>query len=822
MSRRLFLSGLVATVVLLAAPGLAQALFTQVTVNPSQIPAGVNTTITVIVGVTDPTAFVPQSAQLERLRADGGWDPLGKIDLEGQSGNVFTFTKTVNEPAARKKVYRVAAAFKKEGREYTPVFQVAVGQTVVPSNQDVVVPGPSGSGLSVTVPANSLTGPALVGISPAPPESISAPSSLERVATVDLVFVPASPLDGPKLTAPLILSVPAPAGTPAGAHFDFVVEGLGDSPTGGLTKQLFPVDEGIVSGGQIVSNTTNPVLPGFFGGGVVGVLLVPGSGYVIGRVVDGSDASRHGVRLRDTTTNEAWFSDVNGNFIVRVAQASNDYVIEAIDGFRCVRLSPSLTGNLTNTTDGTNTTISGQIHKTLTNPIVLATDNSGSPTRDGIRNGGFEVGAPTKCWASLTSGQLIQSGASAYRDAFNFTPAITIDPSEGNWMAALTSTSSTIEQTFLLPTLYDGTPASDFKKFRFDYVFACTGTCPAPASNNIGLQADILPASGSTPLVSLSPAPTFRQFNGQLGWRTGEIDVRSIAAGTQVRIRFTVTGAAANTVALIDNVRFDTVVVTANIITGATTTEPDVRQHIRDANEILSQAGVNVRIRRVNPSVNPLDGTCNPSSLDFFGTDGTDVTWTTQQLPPPPDLSSRSWGNRTAEVRALTCLGPRNYPSDPVSDVHVYYVNLLKDVNNSSPIYGVAVTPEDYLGESYPTPLSYNAADPFNYFNDSAILVASLSSLPATDPNRAKETPAHELGHLLLHATQAGDLVEHNAPYGNIMTSSVCLPRYGTSKCSARPILREDPAAAPPFLQESNFQLPNPPPRPACPVTCPR
>lgn len=704
---------------------------------------------------------------------------------------------------------------------------------MAPGNQNVVVPGPEGSGLSVTIPANALVGSAFVSIAPAPASAIVAPTPLQRVATVDLVFTPTSPLDGPNLTAPLILSVPAPAGTSPGAHFDFVVEGLADSPTGGLTKQLFIVDTGIASGGQIVSDTTNPVLPGFFGGGVVGVLQVSGTGYVIGRVVNGQGTGLYGVRVVDTNTNESWFSDFDGNFIVRVAGPGDVYNIEAIDGFRCVKAT--LPGDLDVVTDGTRTFVpSGctegaagcEEHKTLTNPLVLTTDNSTTPTRSGIRNGGFEkdpttVGVPTNCWASLTTGQLIQRGASPYRDSFNFTPAITIEPSEGDWMAALTSTNTSFEQTVLLPSLIDGVPQSDFKQLRFDYIFACSGSCPAPTGNTIGLQAEVLTPPTGPVLSSLSPPPTFKQFNGQLGWRTGEINVRTITAGTQVKVKFTVTGAAANTVVLIDNVRFDTTVVTANILTGATTTQAQVQQQIRDANVILSQTGTNVRVRRINASVNPVNATCNPGgNFNFFGSDagspdnGTNITYTTDTIPALPNPNAREAGVRTGEMRALTCLGPITQPTtEPNSDVHVYYVNDLFDAGAVK--YGVAVTPEDYHGENPLTlvPLIYNASDPSNVFNDSAILLPTLDGLPPNDPNRPKETPAHEFGHLLMHRTIAEDTIEHGSAYGNILTRNVCLPRYGTTKCNARPILTT--------TQEVEFNLPDPPPADFCRVSCP-
>ncbi|MGH7228539.1 MAG: ImmA/IrrE family metallo-endopeptidase [Nitrospiraceae bacterium] len=815
----------------LAWPAIATAApaITSLTGTPTLFPPKVKTNVVFTITVTDPTLNT-NSAQLERQQDDGSWKVFSPIGLKPTSTPIqYSGQLKFNESAGGRIRVRLRATFRgaDNNKYFSPVLELSVGTVVQPSNQDVTIPGPAGSGVSITVKANSLHGSASVGISPAPASAITAPSPLTRVATVDIVFQSASP-EGPNLTAPLLISVPAPAGTPPTAHFHFVQEVLADSPTGGLTSQLLIVDSGIVSGSQIVSDTANPILPGVFGGGVVGVLRVPGSGYVIGRVVDSTSTGLYGVRMVDTQTSVIWTSDTNGNFIVPVG--GSDYKIQAIDGFRCVkRDAPTTAVLLTDTSDGSIQNINNETYKTLTNPLQVITDNTASPTRPGIRNSGFELGVPTTCWRSLTAGQLVQRGSSPYRDAFNFNPAITIEPSEGKWMAALTNTQTTFEQEFLLPSLIDGTPDSDFKKLRFDYIFACTGTCPTPSSNAIALQAVIVPSS---PSVSVSP--TFKQFNGQLGWRTAELDVRNITAGTQVTLRFTVTNATSNTVVLIDNIRFDTVSITADIVTNPPphvalpqpgepdipnpTTAPLVEDYVGHANEILSQAGIKLRLKLpVNPT-SPANSSCNSGGIDFF-VPLFDPTSGTPNDPAGMDIeatgSQAPWG-RSAALKALTCLGPTAQPTDPVSNLHVYFVNLL--VHSSGPKFGVAVSPEEYSGNPAGTVLTYDASNPFDAFNASAIVLSALTTnapiyhYSPDDKNRERETLAHEMGHVLLHTITAASSLEHNSALLNLMNDAACSPRYNTTQCASRPFFTN--------AQAAQVDPPNPPLGPRCPVTC--
>jgi hypothetical protein len=486
---------------------------------------------------------------------------------------------------------------------------------------------------------------------------------------------------------------------------------------------------------------------------------------------------------------------------------------------------------------------------------------SWNPVFAGLRNSGFEAGSDT-CWTASSGAtvDLLQAGAPpspAFRDLFGFNTAIA--PAEADQAITIRTNNATVEQRIKVP--------KGVTTLHFDFNFGCLAsntTCNAPASLttvasrlDIQFRAELVLPSGFT--TTLTDTTTFTQqmrgFGGQLGWRTGKLELGGIqvpnpangnaleslpGSSVPITIKFTATNLATtpniDAAVLIDNVRFDTVFMVANIIkdgqTSATaaTSAADVKQHIRDANELLSQAGTNVRLRKPVQTIDTGAASlsaCNPDTFTFVGAGEFTNTATKSVTIDGVTKKVRSDATVPVELRPFSCFGTSAHPDVPTSDVQIFYVDSIQDTALGLPVvYGVAVTPEDYFGESPPTELNYNAADPLtNGFNGSAIVLSHL-----TDPDRAMETPGHELGHLLLHKfvinsrPVAGSTLEHASTdrlsevglppdIENIMTDKQCV---GTSSapCTARVFLSA--------TQANRWELPGPPPGPTCPnVTCP-
>src|SRR2546430_14244534 len=110
---------------------------------------------------------------------------------------------------------------------------------------------------------------------------------------------------------------------------------------------------------------------------------------------------------------------------------------------------------------------------------------------------------------------------------------------------------------------------------------------------------------------------------GQTGWRTGSVNLSAFAGTTTpitVELLFSADDRGDNiydTHVLVDNIRVATWWVDAKIISGAAADVARVQNEVRGANEILSQAGLNIRLRSVRTIADP------GGLLD------TDLTWST-------------------------------------------------------------------------------------------------------------------------------------------------------------------------------------------------
>jgi hypothetical protein len=149
------------------------------------------------------------------------------------------------------------------------------------------------------------------------------------------------------------------------------------------------------------------------------------------------------------------------------------------------------------------------------------------------------------------------------------------------------------------------------------------------------------------------------------------------------------------------------------------------------ANEILSQAGVNVRIR--NPEGTRID-------------DAQDLLVLTVTSPEFEDTGL--FVQTEAEARLL---GIKR--SATATDLNIYYVKSLVDINIlDDEVVGIAIGPDDY----YATEITTNTG----------IVIAK--GRPAGTANldayrRVPETLAHEIAHVLISPDRPRSVLEHGA-----------------------------------------------------------
>jgi len=213
---------------------------------------------------------------------------------------------------------------------------------------------------------------------------------------------------------------------------------------------------------------------------------------------------------------------------------------------------------------------------------------------------------------------------------------------------------------------------------------------------------------------------------GQTGWREGSVNVSAFAGtGTPINVDlvFSANDAGDNifdTHVLLDNMRFSTVFIDAKIITGATADHARVEQEVRNANEVLSQAGINVQLRNVQTIADP------GGLLDL------DITWT---------------GTLTAEEGTAVGLSR----SGVATDMNYYYVRSLTGLG----ALAITLGPDDFSD--------------VNLLTNSGILMSDTVT---------PETLAHELGHILISPDSAGSVLEHNVGVANnIMNTPRTVPR---------------------------------------------
>ncbi len=576
-------------------------------------------------------------------------------------------------------------------------------------------------GTSVTIAPDSVPYEVFVDSRAVPASEVAAPlGDLEFTGAMSVTFEPA--VEGTDLAppaAPLQLSMPAPATTTA-SQFVLGQQLPVDSPAGptpGLTEQLVATDTASLADGQMV--TQADVFPGAFGGGLFVFVANHGSGFAQGTVSD-AGGPRAGAVVSNNTNTLVSITDGAGRYNLYIN--GGPFTVTGFDPFRGSGGSA-----------GGSIAVSGS---TVTVNLPLTPLAAAPNTRDGVRNGGFERGDLSN-WA--------MTGAATARQQLGPTSSgVIIRPTEGEWMAdintgtnAVGGVGSSLKQAFVVP--------AGVRTFRFDFNFVSEefpefvgsvfddsfrALITTPNGQSTFAQVSVNNSQGFT-LIGDCGFPDGDSTCGQTGWRQGSVNLSSFSGtGTPITVEllFSSNDAGDNiydTHVLIDNMRFSTVWIDAKIVNGATADMARVQQEIRNANEILSQAGLNLRLRGVQTVADP------GGLLD------TDITFT---------------GTLTTEEATLVGLAR----SATATDMNYYYVRSLTGLA----ALAIALGPDDFSD--------------VNILTNSGIIMSDTVT---------PETLAHELGHIVISPDAAGSVLEHGVGVANnIMNTPRTVPRNVVSR----------------------------------------
>ncbi|HKQ52559.1 MAG TPA: hypothetical protein VJT74_09330 [Pyrinomonadaceae bacterium] len=597
-------------------------------------------------------------------------------------------------------------------------------RTPIPAGTGATVMGPDGTRL--TIQPNSVPYDVFVDIKSVPASAVEAPlGALEFVGAVEVTFEPAAELESALLappSAPLTLSIPAPAGLTTSKFVvgeQLSVDAI-DQETPGLSPRLMATDTATLSGGQIVTEAN--VFPGIFDGGTFVFVANHGSGFATG-VASDLKGPQAGVVVSNNTNTLVSVTDGGGNYQLYINGGPFN-----VTGFDPLKGSSG--------TGSGNIAVSGS---TVTANINLTPLASPPVTRDGIRNGGFERG-DLSSWSTVGSAEatnvFISSGPGRVR----------LTPTEGFWMAdvstggnAVGGVGSGLKQKFKVPagaktlTFDFDFISEEFPEFvntPFDDSFRAVITT---SDNQMTFAEVSVNQSGGYKLIGDCGFPGGDTTCGHTGWTTGSVDL-SAYAGTNtpitVELLFSAIDAGDNiydTHVLIDNIRFSTVWIDAKFGLVALADRDRVLNDILFANEILSQAGINLQLTdaRLITNVNGLVP---------------DVTF-------KRDCSSCKFVP-TADIISL--LGDSR--SSTATDVNTYYVSsMIETTRPAREVIGLTVSPDDYLG--------------VDILASSGIILTD----GAADCEPEGRALAHELGHLLISPQRAEDFLEHKAGRANFM-----------------------------------------------------
>jgi hypothetical protein len=578
-------------------------------------------------------------------------------------------------------------------------------------------------GTSVTIAPDSINYEAVISIAPTEPSDIVAPlGDLRMVAAVEIIFQPTDErAHFLPPSVPLQISVPAPPDMPEGAELIVAQQVLTDfigETESGLREQLVPVDMASVMGGNIVTQTD--VLPGIFGGGVFAIVQASGSGFATGTVSEEEcsfvvcrNVPRPGVRVSNDTNTLVSITNADGVYILFIT--GGPFTATGFNPFR--GSSGSANGNIA--VDGSTVTANIRLSP-LTSPPI---------TRDGVRNGGFER-SNLSSWATAGAVHIsAQLGPTS--------TGVVIRPTEGQFMAdintgpgAVGEVGSSLKQRFIVPAgveilqLDFNFVSEEFPEFvgtAFDDAFRALIT--APNGQTTIARVSVNQSGGFTEIGDCF-FPGGDNTCGQTGWRTAAVDISGFA-GTNIPIIMELLFSASDvdddlfdTHVLVDNIRFGTVFVDAKIINGANANQARILADVLQANEILSQAGLNVRLRNTRTINDPgslldTDHRLNVDCRTLFIFDCKFV--------------------RTAEERQL--LGLQRSAS--ITDLNVYHITSF----TGSSAAATAIGPDDYH--------DVGIRETGIIMTDNVVLVPEALAL------------AHEIGHILISPDKAGSSLEH-------------------------------------------------------------
>jgi len=765
----------IAAAVLAAGPTWALPAVQQVNTNPSQLELNVRTEVKITAVITDRGEIFSGAFNLERLNPDGTVRVLGQLKDDGSKGDAqagdgtFTLVQNFNETATGLVRLRIGglvvlhsdktAKLRIESAEFT----IPVG-VVLQAGFGGTIPGPGGT--SVTVQPGTFSAPVIVGIAPAPAGKIVAPLSLPAgglpftlVAAVDLI-VEAATFSGQTGPAafPLEISVPLPAGV---TDTEFIVgeQVLIDSLAGtpGLQLQVVPRALAAPTGGNIVTQPS--ALPGIRNGGVYAVLGGLGSGIVTGTVFNpGGTTPAAGVVVSNDTNTGVTITNGAGQYSLFIS--GGPFTLTAFHPFQGT--TGTATGNITvpgSTVPNVNITLAP-----LANPPV---------TRPGIRNGGFER-CDLSSWQFTGAAEVVQSfGPTAAVTNFVFTNpdtgqqyatthpgGVTVLPREGACMAVVDTggqagqVASSLKQTFRVPagarTLridfnYVSEELPEWQGSQFQDPFRVLVT-PAGGSQTTVLEVTVdnvgPEGPGGFTIIGDCGFDGGDPTCGMTDWRTASVDLSQFAGqNVTIELLFTVTDVGDNifdTRVFVDNIRFGTVFVDAKIASGASADLNRVDTDVVNATEVLSQAGLNVRLRNETFQL-----IANPGGLldpDLSYTEGTNGCANPAQRD----------GQRTQEEIDLLAL----LRSPTQTDVNLYYARTAFRSDNAQ-LSGYAIGPDEYCNQ-------------VNILTNSGLLLMDRA-LTIGSPGIL----AHEIGHLLISPDNALSNLEHGvADSMNFMNGS--------------------------------------------------
>lgn len=632
---------------------------------------------------------------------------------------------------------------------------------------------------------------------------------------------PIGELENPRNSVDVQLPTTLPDGTEIVVARQLVVDTVTFGPggtfiVGAPTTQLVPVAMATVAGSTI--STVPSDLPGINTTGKYAFLDGAGSGFASGVVTQGT-VPQGGVVVSNSTNSLVAVTNDNGQYTLFVDAGPTSPIGTSftVHAFHPLRGSVgSATGVITTDLE------------TVTTNVTVTAPTAPVNTRPGIRNGGFERGDLTSWIATGSATVEEQFGPTGpyvppsgtlckqiRRNDTNFAnicapsawggAGTVITAPEGQFMARLSTGGAaggaSLKQVFRIP------PGA--AKLRIDYNYITTelpewlgkpfqdpfrvfitpqgGTptdtaCGTPASPPCRAVQVTVNSANAGGIVQIGDClfPDGDTSCAQTGWKTVEVDLSAVNATTNLELLFTLANggdAEFQTEVLIDNIRFETIWVDAKILQGAQRkkstglvdmTPAQVESDIRNANEILSQAGFNLRLRPVQIIPNPaglldIDVTHQLDPVSPNCTKPTSAT--TNQIVLGDDGVALTNKRLTADERALMNVAR----SAIATDYNVYYVRSATGVSG---VKAFTANPGDFCTD---------------------VVAPSLNLGSMLTNNATDFTLAHEFGHGLQIAVSDSTLM-HEAPAGSFTVGS---PATGVVQSSQSNVLQGTPNAVP-------------------------